>query len=217
MKGAPRQRRASSISPAATRARIRVEETVSPSTSTSGTTRVSNSSRAASIFGSPLALAPKRKFSPTETCSAPSLLDQDLLDEFLGAALGELLVEGDHDQLLDAEPLDHVALDPEGHDQLRQRRRVQDLERVGVEGEHGVGVVDHRLVAEVDAVEGPDRDVARARLGVGQRGDLDAQPWALTQLLARPPGPARRPAPGRAPRPRPRLERADRRPAQLSQ
>ena len=36
MKGAPRQRRAASMSPAATRARIRLEETVSPSTSTSG-------------------------------------------------------------------------------------------------------------------------------------------------------------------------------------
>ena len=83
------------------------------------------------------------------------------------------LVEGDHDQLLDPEALDHVALDREGHDQLRQRRRVQDLERVRLEGEHRVGALDHRLVAEVDAVEGADRDLARARLGVAQRGDLD--------------------------------------------
>src|SRR5687767_1341896 len=65
--GAPRHRIAPSTSPAATRARIRVEETVSPSTSTSGTTLVSNSSWAASISGSPRALRPKRKFSPTET------------------------------------------------------------------------------------------------------------------------------------------------------
>ena len=72
------------------------------------------------------------------------------------------------------EALDHVALDLEGHDQLRQRRRVEDLERVRVEGEDGVGAVDHRLVAAVDAVEGADRDVARPRLGIGQRGDLDA-------------------------------------------
>ena len=78
MNGAPRQCIASSMSPAATSARIRVEETVSPSTSTSGTTRVSNSSRAASISGSPFALAPKRKFSPTETCLRAELLDQDL-------------------------------------------------------------------------------------------------------------------------------------------
>ena len=109
-----------------------------------------------------------------------------MLDEVLGAALGELVVEGDHDQLLDPEPLDHVALDPEGHDQLRRRRRVQDLERVRVEGEDGVGAVDHRLVAEVDAVEGADRDVAGPRLGVGQRGDLDAH-----RSASAPPGPAR--------------------------
>ena len=69
MKGAPRQCLAASMSPAATRARIRVEETASPSTSIRGTTLVSNSEWAASISGSPLALAPKRKFSPTETCS----------------------------------------------------------------------------------------------------------------------------------------------------
>ena len=70
------------------------------------------------------------------------------------------------------QPLDHVALDAERHDQLRQRRRMQDLQRVRVEGEHRVGPLDHRLVAPVDAVEGPDRDLAGARLGVGQRGDL---------------------------------------------
>ena len=80
--------------------------------------------------------------------------------------LGEVLVEGDDDQLLDPEPVDHVALDRERHDQFRQRRRVQDLEWVRVEGEDGVGVVDHGLVAEVDPVEGADRHVARARLGI---------------------------------------------------
>ena len=90
------------------------------------------------------------------------LLEQDVRDEVLGALLGELLVEGDDDQLLDAEAFDHVALDLEGHDQFRRRRRVQDFERVRVEGEDGVGALDHRLVAEVDAVEGADRDVARA-------------------------------------------------------
>ena len=93
------------------------------------------------------------------------------------------------------EPLDHVALDREGHDQLRQRRRVEDLERVRVEGEHRVGALDHRLVAAVDAVEGADRDVARPRLGVGQRGDLDAH--GIRRSSQRPPptgaGPARRP------------------------
>ena len=64
---------ATSISPAAISDRTRLEETISPSTSTSGTTRASNSSREASISGSPFAFAPKRKFSPTETFSAPSV------------------------------------------------------------------------------------------------------------------------------------------------
>ncbi len=49
-----------------------LEETVSPSTSTSGTTRVSNSGRDARKAASPVAFLPKRKFSPTETRSAPS-------------------------------------------------------------------------------------------------------------------------------------------------
>jgi len=101
-------------------------------------------------------------------------LEQDVGDEVLSAALGELLVKGDHHQLPHPQSLDHVALDPERHDQLRRRRRVQDFNRVGVEGEDRIGAVDHRLVAEVDAVEGADRDPARAWLGVGQRGDLDA-------------------------------------------
>ena len=122
--------------------------------------------------------------------------------------LGELLVEGDDDELPHPEPFDHVALDLEGHDQLRQRRRVQDLERVGIEGEHGVGALDHRLVAAVDAVEGADRDLARPRLGVGQRGDLDAHRSASSQRLRQPPGPARRPARARSPRRRPRSGRA---------
>src|SRR5918995_2199 len=70
--GAPRQRAAAATSPAAIRALTLVDDTVSPSTSTNGTTLVSNSPWAASIPGSPRALAPKRKFSPTETSRAPS-------------------------------------------------------------------------------------------------------------------------------------------------
>ena len=162
------------MSPAATSARIRVEETVSPSTSTSGTTRVSNSEcgfqhrRVALGFGAEAEVLADRDLLGVE------LLEQDVGDEVLGALLRELLVEGDDDELLHAEAFDHVALDLEGHDQLRRRRRVQDFERVRVEGEDRVGALDHRLVAEVDAVEGADRDVARPRLGVGQRGDPHA-------------------------------------------
>ena len=164
MNGAPRQRCAASTSPAAISALIRVEETVSPSTSTSGTTRVVNSERAASISGSPFALAPKRKFSPTETLSAPSREISTSSMKLSALRVANSSVEGDDDELGDPQAVDQVPLDAERGDQLRQRRGVQDLERVGLEGEHGVRPLDHRLVADVDAVEGPDRDPARARL-----------------------------------------------------
>ena len=72
MNGAPRQRCAPSTSPAATSALIRVEETVSPPPRPAARRAVSNSSARASSSGVPFAFAPKRKFSPTETCSAPS-------------------------------------------------------------------------------------------------------------------------------------------------
>src|SRR4051794_29542893 len=48
-----------------------VEDTISPATSTSGTTRASKASWRRSRSASPMALCPKRKFSPTETRSAP--------------------------------------------------------------------------------------------------------------------------------------------------
>src|SRR4051812_47670130 len=70
--GPPRKWPALSTSPAATSPRTWLELTISPSTSTSGTTRVSNSGREARNSASPACFLPKRKFSPTETCSAPS-------------------------------------------------------------------------------------------------------------------------------------------------
>ena len=163
------------MSPAATRARIRVEETVSPSTSTSGTTRVSNSECASSIAGSPLALAPKRKFSPTETCLASSFARAGRASMNSSAlCFATSSSKGMTTSSSTPSPSITSRLTAKGMISFGSRRRMQDLERVRVEGEDGVGAVDHRLVAEVDAVEGADRDVARARLGVGQRGDLDA-------------------------------------------
>ena len=146
--------------------------------------RVSNSSREASISGSPFALAPKRKFSPTETCLAPSFSTRILLDELLGGDLRELLVERDHDQLLDAEAVDHVALDLERHDQLRRRLRVDHLERVRLEGEHGVGVVDHRRWPMWTPSKVPIATASRGRLelGLGQRSvTFDAPSGARSQ------------------------------------
>ena len=58
----------------------------------------------------PFALAPKRKFSPMETWRRAQLADQDVVDELLGRDLRELLVEGDDDELGDAQAGDHVAL-----------------------------------------------------------------------------------------------------------
>jgi hypothetical protein len=52
------------------------------------------------------------------------LLQQDVADEVLRGLLRDLFVEGDDHQLAHPEPLDDVALDAKGHDQLRQRRRV---------------------------------------------------------------------------------------------
>ena len=145
-------------------------------------------------------------------CSAPSRSTRTSLDESLGAAaVANSSIEGDHDQLLDPEALDHVSLDLERHDQLRQRRRVQDLERVRIEGEDGVGALDHRLVAEVDAVEGPDRDVVRGAGSASGRGVTLIGPSAGTIAAPPPPRePARRRRPARSPRRRPRPEGPDR-------
>ena len=41
---------------------------------------------------------------------------------------------------------------------------------MGLEGEDGVGALDHLAVADVNAVEGADRDLARPGLGVGELG-----------------------------------------------
>src|SRR5204863_7374595 len=79
-----------------------------------------------------------------------------------------------HHQLLHAEPRDHVALYVERHEQLGQRVGADHRQGMRVEGQHGVGVVDHRPVAEVHAVEGPDGDPPPAvgtRLDLAQRYD----------------------------------------------
>jgi hypothetical protein len=51
---------------------------------------------------------------------------------------------------------------------------MKDLERMRIEREHGVGVIDHRLMTHVNAVEGPTRHMPRPRVGVGKLGDRDA-------------------------------------------
>ena len=78
MNGAPRQCRAPSMSPAATRARIRVEETVSPSTSTSGTTRVSNSGARGQHLRVALGLGAEAEVLADRDLLGAELLDQDV-------------------------------------------------------------------------------------------------------------------------------------------
>ena len=159
-----------STSPAATSERIRVDETISPSTSISGTTRDSNSAREAEHLRVPLRLGAEAEVLPHGDTLGAQAVDQDATAEVLRRDGGEASVERDHDQLLDAQALDHVALDLERHDQLRGRLRVKDAQRVGLERQDGVGPVDHLPVADMDAVEGADRDVPRLAVrhpGVG--------------------------------------------------
>ena len=169
--------------------------------------------------GRPCALAPKRKFSPTETRSAPSRSTSTRSMKLLGRQLGRTpRRRGSRPAPATPSPSITSRLMVERHDQLRQRRGMQDLERVRVEGEHGVGVVDHRRWPRWTPSKVPIATWRGARLGVGQRGDLD--------LAHRPPTSAAPPlrAGTRAPRPgsqvelarrRPRRERADRGAPQL--
>ena len=90
-----------------------LEETISPSASTSSTTRVVNASCSSSSVTSPRALWPKRKFSPTLTRSRAEPVEQDVVDELLRRLGGERSVERDHHELADAEPGDQLGLDLE--------------------------------------------------------------------------------------------------------
>ncbi len=57
----------------------------------------------------------------------------------------------------------------------RRRSGLDDGDRMGLERHDRVGVADDLAMAEMDAVEGPDRDPPRARLHVGQVGELHAR------------------------------------------
>ena len=163
-----------------------LELTTSPSTSRSGTTRVSKRSSPASSAGSPLALWPKRKFSPTETCVALQRVDEDLVDELGGGLGGALAVEGHDHDLLDAEIARQPRLALERGQQARRARRVQDRDGMGLEGHDRVRAGDHLAVADVDAVERADGHAARAGLGVGQADDPGAHPRKPTTGLSPP-------------------------------
>ena len=215
-------------SPAATSPRMWLEETVSPATSTSGTTRVSNSVRAEQP-ASPSRPCPKRKFSPTDTFPAPSRPTRMSSTNSSASRAAKSSSKGIDHELLHAQAGDQVALDRGRGQQLRRGLRADHRQRVRVEGEHGVAVRDHLAVAEVDPVEGPDRHGARPPAGStsGRRVTFirarrlrragARHPAARPRPRARPhgsgaPAPPARPAragAGRARRPRPRARRAD--------
>src|SRR5919108_4470980 len=119
-------------------------------------------------------------------CAEPA--GQHVDGELLRAERRELAVERDHDELLDAETGDQVALDVERRDQLGGRLRVQDRERMGLECEDRVAAADDLAVAQMDAVEGADRDVARtgAGLDLGKLGDLHRGANTTTGWSSRP-------------------------------
>ena len=65
----------------------------------------------AAARASPSAPCPKRKFSPTDTCPAPSRPTSTSSTNASALAGGEVVVEGDHHELLHAQAGDQVALD----------------------------------------------------------------------------------------------------------
>ena len=119
--------------------RMWLEETTSPSNSSSGWTRVSKRSSAREHLRVALALWPKRKFSPTDDVRGLEHLDEHVVDEVLGRARGERAVERDDHELLDAEAGDELGLALDRRQQPRRRAGRDDRLRVRIERQDGVG------------------------------------------------------------------------------
>ena len=94
-------------------------------------------------------------------------LHQNVVDELFGGLVRKAAIERDHDQIVHTQPADQVGLGIEAGEEFRSSLGPDDLQRVRLEREHGVGTRDHLSVAEVNAVEFADRDPAGARLYVG--------------------------------------------------
>ena len=87
-----------------------LEETISPSTSSSGCT-ASESARRRPAARVALGAVAEAEVLADRDPRRPERLDQHLVDELLRAARGEGGVEGDHDQLLHPERGDQLGLD----------------------------------------------------------------------------------------------------------
>ena len=161
-----------------------VEETISPSTSTSSATRVLERVLRPQQLRVALGAVAEAEVLPHRDRSAPRPLDQLAVDELLGGLGGEGAVERDHDELAHAEAGDQVGLDRQRRQQLRRGVRRDHEPRVRLEGEHGVGAADDLAVADVHAVELAHGEVALARARVGEPGDVH-QPRKPTTGLSR--------------------------------
>jgi hypothetical protein len=118
----------------------------------------------------------------------PEALAQHLDDEGFGALAGQLGIEMQHEQVVDAHGLELAGLDPQRRQAERRLVRAEELARMGLEGEDRVGGAefarllggrgDHRLVAAMDAVEIAERDDRAPRLD-GNLRIVAKQPHAV--------------------------------------
>ncbi len=115
-----------------------------------------------------MAFAPNRKFSPTDTALAPSFSISTCSMKSSALRFENSLSKGITTSSSTPSPSITSRFTFGRHDQLRRRLGWMTVSGMRIEGQHRVGVVDHGLVAQVDAVEGPDRDVAVAT-GLGVR------------------------------------------------
>ena len=122
------------------------------------TTRVSNAVlRAQQRRRRRCARWPKRKFSPTDTCVAPSCSTSTWSMNSCGVCAANAPSNGITTSSSTPSAGDQVGLLLERGQQLRRRLGRDDRARVRLERQHGVGAADHLAVAEVHAVELADR------------------------------------------------------------
>ena len=115
----------------------------------------------------PLAFWPKRKFSPTDTRSAPSWPISTSSTNRSALREANSLSKGITTSSSTPSPAIRSRLIGEVGEQLGQRVGMGDRHRVGIEGQDGVAAPDDLPVADVDAVEGADGDLARPGLARG--------------------------------------------------
>src|ERR1700722_7072334 len=109
-------------------------------------------------------------------------VDEHVVDELTRAALGEVCVESDHDQLLYAKCLHQLGLHLQRGEQLGRVLGRHDRRRVWVKREHAVRATYHLAVAEMDAIEGAHSHAPLPWLHVGQPSDLHGRSLRHAEL-----------------------------------